>query len=533
MEFVVTVDPTARILSVIYTSPQLKSLIEPKINIFDLLEKGSVAKFTRFLQVVIQQSQSIGWEIFFEFDQEDHFFVLAGYINNESIFLVGAENKEEVESLTEKFGVSADSKIEATDSNQMLEISSPSRPDQVLFDDIGKLYSEMTALQRELSKKQVELEKSNKLINDYAANLEKMVADKTRELSASEAKFRGIFENSSLGIAIADVNGKIITCNNALIAIIGSSKDQICSFSIPELLFTHESQQFIDLMDAIQQQKIPSEEIEKEFHQADDAQKYLNINIYPLQLEGDQEGFIIYIIEDITRRKLNEQALLQSEKLSAVGKIAASLAHEINNPLQSIMGYIGLASETLEADNPLHEYLNIASLELERIKNIVSELRAVSRKPQIKEKVPASLDEVIKRVLNLTKKKADENQIAIIYHAEENLPLVLMDSEQINQVILNMVINSFDSISGNGEITISTFSSVEDNNVIIRIEDNGSGIDPATINKLFEPFFTTKKEGLGLGLHLSKAIIDAHKGDIKAENRRKGGAVFTISLPAA
>jgi len=108
MEFVVSVDPAARILSVIYTSPQLKSLIEPKINIFDLLEKGSKAKFTRFLQVVIQQSQSIGWEIFFEFDQEDHFFVLAGYIYNEAIYLVGAPNNEEVETLTKKFGVRAD-----------------------------------------------------------------------------------------------------------------------------------------------------------------------------------------------------------------------------------------------------------------------------------------------------------------------------------------------------------------------------------------------------------------------------------------
>jgi two-component system, NtrC family, sensor kinase len=535
MGFVITADPSAHLLSISHASPEFKDVLQPGVDLFSLLEKGSREKFTRFIQASWQQGRAKNWEIFFELDGEPHYLILNGVLLSDTLCIAAAKDNEELRLLSEKFCVAPDhaKSISRTAEDQPPSESLTSRPDQELFDDIGMLYAEMATLQRELTKKQVELEKSNQIINDYAANLEEMVEEKTRELSASEAKFRGIFENSSLGIAIADTAGSIITCNNALINIIGVSKEKICQFSMPELFFMDDLASFSTIMAGFVQNAFSNKEMEKNISQADHHDRWVKINIYSLQLDHAEQPNIIYIIEDITERKLNEQALLQAEKLTAVGKVAASLAHEINNPLQSIIGYLGLASESLDPDSSLNEYLDIAAQELDRIKNIVAELRAASRKPQVKEKKPADLDHVIHRVINLTRKKADEKHISLVYHPARRLPLVLMDSEQIHQVILNLLINSIEAICENGQVDLSVTPSQDKKMVNIIIADNGPGIKPELINNLFQPFFTTKKEGLGLGLHLSKAIIDAHHGQISVENGQMGGAVFTIALPFA
>jgi PAS domain S-box-containing protein len=536
MDFVINSDASAHLLSISHASREWAEMLQPGIDLFGLLEKGSREKFTRFIQSGWQEGQAKNWEIFFELNDEAHYFILNGVLLGDALCIVAAQNQEDLQLLTEKFCGAPDqtTSISRTAEEQALPESAPvSHPDQELFDDIGVLYAEMATLQRELTKKQVELEKSNQIINDYAANLEDMVREKTRELSASEAKFRGIFENSSLGIAITDTGGSIITCNNALMNIIGLSKEKICQFSMPELFFKEDLASFSKIMADFLQKKFTTKEMEKTISQSGNQNSWVNINIYLLQLPDADQPNIIYIIEDITDRKLNEQALLQSEKLSAVGKVAASLAHEINNPLQSIIGYLGLASESLDPGSPLNEYLDIAAQELDRIKNIVAELRAASRKPQLKEKKPADLDHVIHRVINLTRKKADEKHIGLVYHPADKLPLVLMDTEQIHQVILNLVINSIEAICEHGQVDLSVTQSQDKKMVNIIVADDGPGIKPEQINNLFQPFFTTKKEGLGLGLHLSKAIIDAHHGQISAENRQNGGAVFTVALPIA
>jgi len=535
MGFVIITDTAARIISVSHTSLEFENILSPGQDLFVLLEKGSREKFTRFLQTIWQDGQANAWEMFIECGGEAQYLIFIGNRFEDTLCIAAAENPEELHALAKdhcsRTNFSAGNPSQTTDSQKA--DTTTNRPDQKLFDDIGVLYGEMATLQRELSKKQVELEQSNKIINDYAANLEQMVAEKTQELAASEAKFRGIFENSSLGIAITGITGNIITCNDALIKIIGLSKDKICQYSIADIFFKSDPHSFSNTMERFRQDSNSAEEIEIQFSQTGSSDRWVNINIYALDLHNTDQKNIIFIIENITQRKLNERALLQSEKLAAVGKLSASLAHEINNPLQSIIGYLGLASETLNADNPIGEYLNIAAQELDRIKNIVADLRSASRKPQIKEKKPADLSHVIQRVINLTRKKAGEKHINLNHDPENDLPLVLMDSEQIHQVLLNLVINSIEAIGENGEVLLSCNPTADGKMMKIIVADDGSGIKPEIISNLFQPFFTTKKEGLGLGLHLSKAIIDAHNGELSAENRSKGGAVFTIMLPIA
>jgi len=535
MEFAIITDTAAKIISVSHVSSEFTHLLKHGQSLTNLLDQGSREKFTRFLQTVWHDGQASEWEMFFELNGGAHYLIFNGNRINETVCIAAAENKEDLRMLTETHCSPVDSKNihDQVPGIQQTPASSTLRPDQKLFDDIGVLYAEMATLQRELSKKQVELEKSNQIINDYAANLEQMVAEKTRELSASEARFRGIFENSSLGIAIADLNGSIIACNNALVRIINLDREEICRFSIADFFFNADPEIFEAMMDNLRQHKTSANEIEKSFTQPSGSEKWVNINLYTLELQDEDQVNIIYIIEDITERKLNEQALLQSEKLAAVGKLAASLAHEINNPLQSIIGYLGLASESLRQDSPLTEYLHIASVELDRIKKIVSDLRDASRKPQLKEKKPADLDHVIQRVINLTRKKASEKNIKLVYQPPSKPPLVLMDSEQILQVILNLVINSIEAITENGQITLALKPARNKRMMRVIVADDGPGIEPDVIKNLFQPFFTTKQEGLGLGLHLSKAIIDAHNGSLTAENQATGGAAFSVMLPIA
>jgi PAS domain S-box-containing protein len=535
MQFTLTCDASARILSILFSSDHLQLFFKPGVDLIGLLEKGSREKFTHFLQTVSQQGFADGWEVFFELDHESHYALLYG-ISSEGVFhIAAAQNHEDLRQLADQFF--ADSLPEQQGSTQPGNMgSSPpagSRPDQVLFDDIGALYTEMATLQRELSKKQVQLENLNQTISDYAANLEQMVAEKTQELSASEAKFRGVFENSSLGIAIADISGNVIICNSALKMIIGHGGDEICIQRIPDFFFSDEPEQFTRIMSDLQDDPTHSKELEKHFQLADRNEKWVNINIFTLQLQEEDALNIIYIIEDITRRKQNEQALLQAEKLSAVGKLAASLAHEINNPLQAIMGYLGLAAESLPPESPVGSYLDIAAAELKRISVIVADLRAASRKPQIKEKVPSELGTVLQSVVNLTAKKAAEKHIQIACPLPDHLPLVLMDSAQIQQVLLNLVINSMEAIGENGHIQISSGLSPDRQSVEITVEDDGSGFPTGVLDQIFEPFFTTKKEGIGLGLYICREIIKAHGGELTAQNKEKSGARFAFFLPAA
>lgn len=535
MRFAITCNTSARILSTFFVSDHLQLFFNPDVDLIGLLEKGSREKFTHFLQTVSQQGYADGWEVFFELDHESHYALLYG-ISSEGVFhITAAQNNDDLRQLTDQYFADLLPEPMVSMQPENLESSPPagSRPDQVLFDDIGALYAEMATLQRELAKKQVQLEKLNQTISDYAANLEQMVVEKTQELSASEAKFRGVFENSSLGIAIADIAGNVITCNSALKTIIGYGDEKKFIQHISDFFFADEPEQFTRIMSDLQDDPTQSKELEKHFQSADGDEKWVNINIFTLQLQGEDAINIIFIIEDITRRKQNEQALLQAEKLSAVGKLAASLAHEINNPLQAIMGYLGLAAESLPPESPVSPYLDIAAAELKRISAIVADLRTASRKPQIKEKVPSELGTVLQSVINLTAKKAADKHIQIACSLPDRLPLVLMDSAQIQQVLLNLVINSIEAIGEDGRIQINGCPSPDRQLVEITVEDNGPGFPPGVLERIFEPFFTTKKEGIGLGLYICNEIIKVHGGELTAQNKGKSGARFSFSLPVA
>lgn len=222
--------------------------------------------------------------------------------------------------------------------------------------------------------------------------------------------------------------------------------------------------------------------------------------------------------------------LIQSEKLASLGKMSAGVAHEINNPLTSILINAHLMLEKIEKKHPFHEYLNLIADETSRCTNVVKGLLEFSRQnpPQ---KVYSDVNEIINRTLQLLENQASFQNIRIIKKLNDNLPRIKLDKNKIDQVFWNLMINSSEAMPKGGTLTIVSQFSTDENYIEIEFIDTGVGIPKEAINKLLEPFYTTKSKGTGLGLAISYGIIEQHQGKIEVKSEPGQGSIFTISLP--
>ena len=240
------------------------------------------------------------------------------------------------------------------------------------------------------------------------------------------------------------------------------------------------------------------------------------------------------ILQDITKEIDTHEALIQSEKLALTGRLAASLAHEINNPLQVSIGCLGLVDEILDEDDRQAElgiYINMALDELKRGARIVKKLRDLHRKSDPSEKTPIDLKKMINDVLILAKNQLYDRNIVPIFLYKGLPPLIMAVRDQIQSVILNIVINAVDAMPNGGYIYIDLDMTEEPEGIRVKIRDTGRGMDQNVIDHLFDPFFTTKEEGVGLGVYLCNEIINNHDGFIKVESEVGKGSIFSIWLP--
>ncbi len=246
------------------------------------------------------------------------------------------------------------------------------------------------------------------------------------------------------------------------------------------------------------------------------------------------------MVEDRTRELKNAHSqLIQSAKMAVIGQIGAGVAHEINNPLTSILGFTQLLSSKLDKLNLDPEtfkifknYLEKIEKESERCKIIVEKLLSFSRKPSEGIEI-FDINKVIEDTLSLLKSQLTVSNIDVITDFKVDLPLVKGIPNQIQQVFVNMIVNAKDAMPNGGELKIST--EIEDDMVKISFSDTGHGISKENLSKIFEPFFTTKhdKKSVGLGLSISYNIIREHGGDIKVESEEGKGTSFYIYLPSS
>jgi PAS domain S-box-containing protein len=227
----------------------------------------------------------------------------------------------------------------------------------------------------------------------------------------------------------------------------------------------------------------------------------------------------------------SQEALIQAERLTIAGKLAASLAHEINNPLQSVMGCLELSAEALKSGQDPSTYLEIAHREVHRTVRIVSQLRSLGRPIQKGRKEPTDLNSLMSDVLLLNKKQLDTNNIKVLWEPDTGLPLVAVTADPMRQVFLNLVINATDAMPEGGQLRLRTERTRSKNGVRVVFADTGTGIPPDMLPHIFEAFYSTKSEGLGMGLFVCQGIVEQHGGRIEVESEPDAGTTFTVWLP--
>lgn len=249
--------------------------------------------------------------------------------------------------------------------------------------------------------------------------------------------------------------------------------------------------------------------------------KYYEERVYP-----SSEGITVYFY-DITEIKDSEEFLRKSEKLNAVGQLAAGVAHEIRNPLTSLRGFVQLIERSKEEKH--QKYIEIMLSELERIEFIISEFLILA-KPQAVNFEEKDIKSLIKHTITLVKSEAAMNNIQMKTKFAPKLPTIMCEQNQLKQVFINLLKNSIEAMSNGGIINIYV-KQENDQQILVRITDQGNGISAERIPNLGEPFYTTKEKGTGLGLMVSYKIIENHKGSISVQSKEGRGTTFDVLLP--
>lgn len=259
-----------------------------------------------------------------------------------------------------------------------------------------------------------------------------------------------------------------------------------------------------------------------------------------LRKSNDEIGLLADSFNDMSRkmaedidqlRKLNDK-LVRAEKLAAMGTLSAGVAHEVNNPLASISSLIQMMQKSESLAGDLREKLELISTQIERIKGVTKDMMEFARvRPTAKS--DSDLNTIVKKALRLAQFDESFKSLDLVLDLDEDIPQVSAESDQLQQVILNLLLNARDAMPDGGRIAITTHGHEEA--VFIEVEDNGIGIEESKLKKIFDPFYSTKTSGVGTGLGLAVCygIVTAHGGTIEVESVEGSKTRFSVSLPAA
>ncbi len=232
--------------------------------------------------------------------------------------------------------------------------------------------------------------------------------------------------------------------------------------------------------------------------------------------------------QQMHRLREAQAKLVQSARLAAIGELAAGVAHELNNPLTSVIGFAEILLEEMEPDSPYRRDVERILAEARRAGDIIQDLLDFARQVRPR-RVPMDINEVVRQTLSLTRARLERSGIVVEESYTEGLPLISLDSGRMKQVFLNLIQNAAQAMPKGGVLTVSTAR--EGDQVTVTVSDTGTGMSPEVLEHLFEPFFTTKPGGTGLGLPVSLGIVQEHGGRITVESAPGKGSSFTVWLP--
>jgi signal transduction histidine kinase len=255
---------------------------------------------------------------------------------------------------------------------------------------------------------------------------------------------------------------------------------------------------------------------------------YYSISCYPIFNDHEAEG-AVEISKDITRDILIQKRMVEQQKLASVGQLAAGVAHEINNPLTTILTTAMLLQEDMKIGEPNYEELETIAKETLRCRKIVTSLLDFARQSK-PAKAFHDINKVIRESMGLTRKQAAFKDVAFEAVLAEQLPMINIDKDQIQQCLINLALNGIEATDAGGKIRFASRLVPEKEEIEIIVSDTGRGIPESALDRVFEPFFTTRESGTGLGLAITHGIIQQHGGSIQVESKLSEGTTFKIHL---
>ena len=337
--------------------------------------------------------------------------------------------------------------------------------------------------------------------------------------------FESVFHYSTDGIVIFDLQAKILNVNPAFEKMTGWSKQELIYEKHP-LTPSDELDYVMKCFHEVALGVMPFVEYQGKKIRKDGSYVDVIATLSPIK---DNQGNVISVTgmaKDITDLLKTQELILQSEKLSAIGQLAAGIAHEIRNPLTSLKGFLKLLSPL---SNDLGtRYISIMEGELGRIEQIVNEFLVLA-KPQPSEFKLSNPIELLRDVITLMESQANMNNIEINTTFIDSTPIVFCNENQLKQVFLNVIKNAIEAMPNGGKLHIQTKANTQTTEIIIT--DKGQGIPHKELKKIGDPFFSTKNGGTGLGLLVSQRIIKNHKGIIDISSEVGKGTTVTITLP--
>jgi PAS domain S-box-containing protein len=389
-----------------------------------------------------------------------------------------------------------------------------------------ELFAHQAAVAIESARLIQQLNDAKKQLEEYANNLEEKVKERTRNLKESEEKLRSIFAASPDAITATDAEGKIIECNEQAVKTHGySSKKELIGKNALMLIANRDHQKAIENMKkTIEQGSIKNVEYTSVTKDGREFPAELSATVIK-DASGKTVGFVA-MTKDITTRKQMEQQLFKSERLAAIGELAAMIGHDLRNPLTGITGatYYLKTKIGKRTDSKAKEMLEIIEKDIEYSNKIINDLLEYSRdiKLELIETTPRSL---VREALPLVTVPGNIRMINL----SKNTPRMNADIDKMKRTFANIIKNAFDAMPIGGTLTIK--SRRVNNNVQIVFSDTGIGMSKQVLDKLWRPLFTTKAKGMGFGLPICKRVVEAHGGKISVESTVAKGTVFMITVP--
>ena len=389
---------------------------------------------------------------------------------------------------------------------------------------------------------------SRNQLKDYMALLEKEKAETSQELLKSIAFQRNLIENSMDGILGCDDTHTVVTYNRCMQQMLGFSKEDVLHKMTFDQFFP--GGELSRFKEALSANTYGGENrlILYETRLLENSGREIPVQVSAsLLFDQDRESGLVCFFRDLREirkleREVSDQArILHQDKMMSLGRLAASVVHEINNPLSGILNYLRLMSRILrkgalseDRKEKFQRYLDLVETETNRCSQIVSGLLSFSRisQPSFGE---VKIDELLKRCMLLSQHKLELSNIRLEYDIQPNLPPVEGDFNQLQQCVINLIFNAIDAMPQGGDLTLSSRLDGDSRKVIISVRDSGRGIPPENLPHIFEPFYTTKSEshGVGLGLSTVYGIMERHNGSVNVESQPGEGTTIRIELPAS